>query len=507
MRNTLIKGAVILAAAGFISKFLGLFFRIPIINMIGEEGIGLYQLTYPLYSFLLAIAAGVPIAVSKMISEKMALNRDGEAHDIFKIAFKMLFVFGLFSTTLLVVFGKNLISLFDWPDEAYYSLLGISFAPVLTCMLSAFRGYFQGLQYMKFPAVSQILEQFTRVIVGVVLCYVLLKYSVPLAAGGASFGACVGSLVALMFMMYKYSKTKKRIKNPSTTTFTKIMFDILKIAIPISMAQTIGSVMSLIDSFMVPALLNSSGYSREIATALYGQLTGKAQVLINVPLTLSIALAQSTVPAISESYAKGTYEGLHKNINLAYKMAAIFAIPCSIGLFILAKPILSMLFMGSSDGYILMQILSVACVFIIGAQVSTSILNGISRTFAPLFAIIIGCVVKVVIGMILIKNPEFNIQGAAIATLISYIVIALVDFILVIKYTRVYTKVTQCIIMPLICGLAMGITVMMIYSKFYEITLSNSISTLISIGSGGVVYLVMLLLTRTLSIKEIKAMM
>ncbi|MEG1415525.1 MAG: polysaccharide biosynthesis protein [Clostridium sp.] len=507
MRNTLIKGAVILAAAGFISKFLGLFFRIPIINMIGEEGIGLYQLTYPLYSFLLAIAAGVPIAVSKMISEKMALNRDGEAHDIFKIAFKMLFVFGLFSTTLLVVFGKNLISLFDWPGEAYYSLLGISFAPVLTCMLSAFRGYFQGLQYMKFPAVSQILEQFTRVIVGVALCYILLKYSVPLAAGGASFGACVGSLVALIFMFYKYKSTKKNIKNNSKAKGSRILLDILKIAIPISMAQTIGSVMALIDSFMVPALLNSSGYSREIATSLYGQLTGKAQVLINVPLTLSIALAQSTVPAISESYAKGSFEGLRKNINLSYKIAAIFAIPCSIGLYILAKPILSMLFMGSSDGYDLMRILSIACVFIIGAQVSTSILNGVSRTFAPLFAIIIGCVVKVLVGIILIGNPALNIKGAAIATLISYVVIAVIDFILVMKYTRVYTNFTQCIIMPLICGLIMAITVTTIGTQLNGLGISSSITTLISILIGGVAYLLALLLTRTLTIKEVKSMM
>ncbi|MEG0371132.1 MAG: polysaccharide biosynthesis protein, partial [Clostridium sp.] len=350
MRNTLIKGTIILAAAGFVSKFLGLFFRIPIINMIGEEGIGLYQLTYPLYSFLLAMAAGIPIAVSKMISERMALSKASEANLIFKVSFKFLFVFGFIASGLLLIFGKKLIVVFDWPPEAYYSLVAISFAPFLTCMLSAYRGYFQGIQYMKFPAISQVLEQATRVVVGVALCYVLIKYGIPFAAGGASLGASIGSLVALMFMMHQYSKIKQS-GEKSSTSGRKILLEILRIAIPISMAQTIGSIMTLIDSFMVPTLLKNSGYTREIAIALYGQLTGKAQVLINVPLTLSIALAQSVVPAISESFATRSMISLRKNVNQSYKMAFIFALPCAIGLLTLAKPILAMIFMNNSDGY------------------------------------------------------------------------------------------------------------------------------------------------------------
>lgn len=507
MRSSLIKGTIILATAGFISKFLGLFFRIPIINMIGEEGIGLYQLTYPLYSFLLAMAAGIPIAVSKMISERIALHKRNEANLIFKVSFKFLFVFGFISSTIMIVFGKQLIEVFNWPNEAYYSLLGISFAPFLTCLLSSYRGYFQGIQYMSFPALSQILEQLTRVVVGVGLCYILLKYGIPLAAGGASFGASIGSFVALMFMMYKYSKiNKKSVSGEKVLSSTKILMEILKIAIPISMAQTIGSVMALIDSFMVPTLLKDSGYTREIATSLYGQLTGKAQVLINVPLTLSIALAQSTVPAISESFAKNSRDLLKRNVNLSYKMAFIFALPCALGLFTLSRPILSLIFMNNSDGYELMQILSIACIFIIAAQVSTSILNGIGRTFAPLFAIIIGCIIKVVIGIMLIPNPDLNIKAAAISTLISYIAISLIDFILVIKYTRVYTRLTESFIMPLICSLIMAFTVMASYSYLFNIIGKNSIVTLLSILIGGAVYSIALLLTKTLTVKEIKDM-
>lgn len=507
MRTGLIKGTIILAAAGFLSKFLGLFFRIPIINMIGEEGIGLYQLTYPLYSFLLAMAAGIPIAVSKMISERVALSKKGEANLIFKVSFRFLAVFGLIASIVMIVFGKKLIGVFNWPPEAYYSLLGISFAPFLTCILSSYRGYFQGLQYMAFPAVSQILEQVTRVIVGVGLCFFLLKYGIPIAAGGASFAASVGSLIALTFMMYKYSKIKKsNASEKCSTSATKILIEILRIAIPISMAQTIGSIMALIDSFMVPTLLKDSGYTSEIATALYGQLTGKAQVLINVPLTLSIALAQSTVPAISEAFARASKQLLSKNINSAYKVAFIFAMPCALGLFTLSKPILALIFMNNSDGYDLMQILSIACIFIIAAQVSTSILNGIGKTFAPLFAIIVGAVIKVITGAMLIPNPDLNIKAAAISTLISYIVIALIDFILVIKYTKVYTRLTESFIMPLICSLMMSISVMMSYKYLFRIIGKNSFSTLLAIFIGIIVYAIALFLTRTLTISEVKNM-
>ncbi len=505
MKSSLIKGTIILAAAGFLSKFLGLFFRIPIINMIGEEGIGLYQLTYPLYSFLLAMAAGIPIAVSKMISERIALSKKGEAMLIFKVAFRFLAVFGFIASFIMIFFGKQLITLFNWPEEAYYSLLGISFAPFLTCILSSYRGYFQGMQHMAYPAISQILEQITRVIVGVGFCYFLVKFGTEFAAGGASFGASVGSLVALIFMSYNYSKIKKKYKgDEKLPSSIKILSEILKIAIPISIAQTIGSVMALIDSFMVPTLLNQAGYTREIATSLYGQLTGKAQVLINVPLTLSIALAQSTVPAISEAFAKGGKALLSKNINLSYKMAFIFAMPCALGLFTLSKPILSLLFLGDTSGYDLMMILSIACIFIIAAQVSTSILNGVGKTFAPLFAIIIGCIIKVGVGVVLIPNPDLNIKAAAYSTLISYIAISLIDFILVIKYTKVYTSLIETFIMPLICAAFMSVSVTASYTYLLSIIGKDSITTLISIFLGIIVYGIMLILTKTLTIKEMK---
>lgn len=505
-KKDLIRGTLILGLAGITAKFLGFFFRIPLINMIGEEGIGLYQLTYPLYTFLLAIAAGIPIAVSKMISERLALGKRREAKNIFKIALITLCVFGGATSFLLIVFSQEIISALKWSKDAYYSLIGISLAPLFTCLLSSYRGYFQGLQYMGPPASSQLFEQITRVVVGVGLAYIFLPKGIAVAAGAASFGAVSGSIVALLWMMYFYSKNKiDSFSGESSSSMKRLLFEMLRIAIPISLAQTIGSVMNLLDSMMVPALLRESGYAEQTATALYGQLSGKAMVLINVPLTLSIALAQSIVPAIAEAHAKGVRDNLEKNVRMAYKTAMILALPCAAGLYTLAYPILSLVFRGMADGWQLMQILAIGSIFIIVAQASTSVLNGIGRTTVPLIAMLVGCAIKITISLIFIPIPEFNIKAAAYGTLLSYIAVAFIDLILVVKYTKVYIGIVHTFITPVICTAAMMFSVMFVYNKVSATLSSSDIATLLAILSGVVVYFIMLLVTRTMSIREIRS--
>ena len=504
-KKSFIRGTLILGIGGIVSKFLGFFFRIPLIYMIGEEGIGLYQLTYPLYAFLLALAAGIPTALSKMISERNALNKQREAHNIFKIALYILAIFGGISSILIIVFAKTIIDSFKWNKGVYYSLLGISLAPLFTCILSAYKGYFQGFQSMGAPAISQIIEQLTRIIVGVGLAYVLLSKGIGVSAGAASFGATVGSFIGLIWMISRYNKNKQPYSATQESASTlSLSLEILKFAIPISLGQAIGSIMALIDSVMVPGLLRGSGYSEQLATVLYGQLTGKAFVLINVPLTLSIALAQSTVPAISESFAVKNKHKLSRSIKMSFKLAMIIALPCAGGLFILAKPILSLIFSGNGDGWELMQILAIASIFIIIAQTSTSILNGIGKILFPVIAMIFGGVIKIMISYVFVPVPSLNIKAAAYGTLFAYGLVALIDFILVVKSTKVYINIQEVFINPAICTIIMIFTVLVAYSSIYKYTEHNSIATLGSIGIGSLVYIIMLHITKTLSFSDMK---
>lgn len=504
-KRNLIKGTLILGVAGIIAKFLGIFFRIPLIYMIGEEGIGLYQLTYPLYTFLLAISAGIPVALSKMISERIALRKTKEAKKIFKIAFIIMGVFGGTASLCLILFSNVIIGTFRWNKEAYYSLIGISLAPFFTCILSVCKGYFQGLQFMTAPAVSQVLEQITRVVFGVSLAYILLPMGIAASAGGASFGAVAGSMVGLIWMRSCFSKNRIiHQQDEKTLTSGEIFIEILKIAIPISLGQAIGSIMSLIDSMMIPGLLKMSGFSEKVATELYGQLTGKAFVLISVPLTLSMALAQSTVPAISESYAVKDGRRISEKIKTSYRLAMILALPCCAGLYALARPILSLIFQGMDGGWELLQILSIASIFIILAQTSTSVLNGIGRTIMPVLAMIAGATVKIIISSIFVPLPELNIRAAAYGTVISYAIVAIIDIIFVLKYTKTTFSLKNIFIGPMVCTVVMIFMVVLIYTNMYNLTVSNNISTMVSILGGVLVYVLMLIITNTLSISDMK---
>ncbi|TDT63465.1 putative polysaccharide biosynthesis protein [Fonticella tunisiensis] len=504
-KKSLVKGTLMLALSGIIAKFLGFFFRIPLIYMIGERGIGLYQLTYPLYTFLLALAAGIPTAISKMISERIALNKRKEAHNIFKIALFIMIIFGCLSSLGLMVFSREIIKVSKWPEDAYYSIIGISFAPIFTCILSVYRGYFQGLQEMAPPAASQIIEQIMRVAVGVGIAYLLLSTGIPEAAGGAAFGAAAGAVSGLLLMLICYRGNRIEYSAFEKSSPRRFLFgEILKIAIPVSIGQAIGSIMALIDSMIVPGLLMISGYSEYTATILFGQLTGKAHVLINVPLTLSVALAQNVVPAISSAYAVKDTIRLNRNVKIAFKFAMLLALPSCAGLYALAAPILSMIFQGMGDGWELMQILAIASIFIIIAQTATSVLNGIGKTVLPVLAMVIGSGIKVIINIVFIPFPQLNIKAAAYSTLVAYIFIAVLDIVFVIKSTDVCINLQELFIMPAICTVVMILSVLLIYGKMFDLTGSNNKSTFSAVLAGAAVYGIMLLITGNLSIKDIK---
>jgi stage V sporulation protein B len=262
--------------------------------------------------------------------------------------------------------------------------------------------------------------------------------------------------------------------------------------------------MGLIDSMMVPGLLRSSGLSYQVATKLYGQMTGKAFVLINVPLTLSMALSQSTVPAISDAYAVRDYRKLERNIKTAVKMAIILALPCCTGLYVLSRPILSMIFQGMSDGWELMQILSAGAVFIIIAQVCTSILNGMGRTIMPVVILAAGCIVKIAVNVAFIPVPQLSIKAAAYATVAAYVVVALLDILLVVKYTKIRLDFAGMFAGPLACTIVMSVIVIVVYSNIYNLWYNNTAATVIAITAGGLAYLAMLMVTRTMDYKELK---
>ena len=284
-KQSLIRGSIILGVAGILTRFLGLFFRWPLIMLIGDEGIGYYQMSYPLYMFFIAMASGVPVAISKMISEKNATNDIYGSFEVMKESAILMTIIGTGTTLALFFFAKPIVLFLKWDPKAYYSLIGISFAPIVISFVTIFRGFFQGLQNMTPSAISQIIEQIGRVIFGVGLAVFLLPRGIEYSAGGAAFGATAGAVLGGAYLYSNYKRVKKRYAIKKIKSNPEILNTILKIAIPISLGTTVSSIMNLIDSILVPQKLLDAGFTNVQSTVLYAQLTGKASVIVNIPLT------------------------------------------------------------------------------------------------------------------------------------------------------------------------------------------------------------------------------
>lgn len=492
-KQSLLKGTFILAFAGILAKFMGIFFRWPLIMLIGDEGIGYYQMSYPLYTFFIAVASGIPIAISKLVAEKNATGDRAGAVQVLKNALFLMLILGGGFTAFLLIFSKSLIGFFKWDYKSYYSLLGIAFAPLVISIMSSFRGFFQGMQNMYPTAVSQIIEQFGRVCIGVGLAYLLLPKGIHFSAGGAAFGAAAGGVLAGTYLVLTYMKYKKEFTYGRIKRDKFILSKLLRIAIPISLGATAGSVMSLIDSFLVPQKLLQAGFGYEQATALYGQLTGKAFVLVSVPLTLSMALCISLVPVIAEAYLLGNSAEVKKKMDTAIRLSAVIAVPSFLGLYFMAAPILGLIFPGHSDGYKILQILSITIPFIVLSQSCTSILQGIGKYITPVINLVLGCAVKIIMTYTLVAIPHINVYGAAIGSIAGYAVAAILNFSKVKKALKVKLDYYDIIIKPSFASIIMIITVVFIYMNVYNYTVSNSISTCVSVMGGGILYVILIL--------------
>ncbi|WP_461207199.1 putative polysaccharide biosynthesis protein [Clostridium sp. DL1XJH146] len=504
-KQSLIKGTIVLGVAGLFSRFLGIFFRIPLLMLTGDEGMGYYQLAYPMYMFYVALSGGIPLAMSKLISERNALGDEEGIIKVFKEALLLMFVIGLGTSCFMIFYSNHLIKLFSWDNKAYYSLVALGIAPVFIAILGSFRGFFQGLQTMTPTGTSQVLEQIGRVVVGIGLAFILLPRGVEYAAGGATLGAAVGAFVGGFYLVVKYIKLRKYFKVGKACYDSKIMREILILAIPISLGAAVSTVMNLIDSAIVPQRLLQAGFTVKEATILYGQLTGKAAVLVNIPFTLSTALSISIMPIMAETYLINDKKGLIKNINMAFKIGAVIALPSTYGLYFLAKPVMGLVFAGQYGGCEILKYYALAIPFIILTGVTTTILQSTVCKITPVINLLIGCIVKIIIATYLITIPSLNIYGAVISTIGAYIVAATLNMILIKNKLKISINLYETIIKPTYAATFMIIIVLFVFIKSYNLTNSNTISCILSVSLGIIVYGIQIVIFEIFNYAKLKA--
>lgn len=514
-KENFIKGAAILSVAGLLVKILGAVYRIPLTNLIGTEGIGYYQPAYNIYNLLLVVSlSGFPTAIAKLVSERRALQNYEGAYQVYKVSRWGLFLIGLVSSVLVLVFARQLVTFIGFPG-AYYSMLALVPALFAVPLLSAYRGFFQGTQNMGPIAISQLIEQVFRVAVGLYLAYAFVGRGLEEAAAGATFGASAGGVAALVLIYLMFFFSKKSIKEEmklSAHNKLEPVWDIVKsllyIAIPITIGASVAPLMGIMDSYIVSNRLSAIGYTSEQIADMFGELSGTAQTLINFPQVFSTAVAMSLVPVITDAFTRKQTSRLNETANAGVKMSLIIGLPCGIGLFMLAEPVIALLYASlgpekhASSGALL-EILAIGVIFLTLVQAFTAILQSINKQFKPVKNLVVGLVVKVVLSYILIGMESINIKGAAISTTISYLVVALLNWRDVNK-TKIKVNLIQVSARPLLSAALMAVATGVSFGVFKSLLGSQNLATLGSISVAVVVYGVSLFLTGAITKEDLE---
>jgi len=397
--QSFLQGAFILAVAGVLSRLLGALYRFILPYFLDDAGLGLFQMAYPIYSTLLSLSAfGIPVAISKLVSEKLALGRGRGAMRVFRIALIMLAAAGLsFSLFLLAIaptFARQVLK----EERAIANIMAIAPAIFFVSVMAAFRGLFQGFQQMTYYGVSQVVEQVVRVSTILLAAILLASYGTTWQAAGANFGAVTGGIAGLGYLFFVYVSKRGEIErrflsgpqspHDGEESTPDIIYRILQLAIPISLAGVIFPIVSFIDSIVVPSRLHVAGFGSE-ATAMYGILTAKAMPFINAPTVITGALAVSLVPAISEALATKNMAQVRSRAKAGVRVTFLLNIPAAVGLFLLARQVPDMLWDSPEVGGPL-SILAAGMFFLTVQQASSGIMQGMGRPDIPVRNLILG---------------------------------------------------------------------------------------------------------------------
>jgi stage V sporulation protein B len=510
MANKFISGTLILTLSGFVVKAIGSINWIILSRILGGEGIGIYQMAFPIYLLALEISsAGIPIAISIITAEKAAQKDYGGAHRIFNVSLTMLCSTALI-LSILVFFGARW--LIDYQiireSRAYYSLIALAPAIFFTTIIAGYRGYLQGWQLMTPTALSQIIEQIVRVVVMLAFAAILLPYGLDYAAGGASLGAGAGGIAALLCLLYYYYKLQRSLPHTDTHIFPKesvrhILGRIITLSIPISLASIMLPVVSNLDLLIVPRRLEVAGFSTAQSTELFGYLTGMSVPLINLATILTAAMAMSLVPAISNAHTLHNTQMIFDKTSSAMRVALLATIPFSVMLYVLAEPVVTFIY-NAPGATKATQAIAVAIIFLGIHQVTTGILQGLKRPTIPVVNMGIACVVKVACNWFLVAIPALGIAGGSYATVADIGVAAMLNLYFIYRHTG-YTMSIKNIGRNIASAVVMGFIMHHCY-LFLHAYMGLFLTLLITVLIGSAVYLGLMYIMGGLNKEDVQKM-
>ncbi len=545
----------IILFAQIMVKILGFIYRIVITNIqdFGDAGNGFYNAGFQVYTVLLAISSvGIPNAVAKTVSERAAVGNYKGAHSIFRSAFILFAGIGVIGMGLLYL-GADFIALNIMKmDGVQYVMRALAPSIFFVCISSVIRGYFQGLNDMKATSRSQMFEQVFKCVTTIIFVMLavgttppamefvsrhlflyrgnLTKTPAELLAAWANAATAVSTFLSFIYLALFYARRKKGIAEQirqsavqsASESTGKIMKAILFLSIPISLASIITAVNRVVDLATItrcieiafadcipaygntPAVYNPTLAQLDAEAVRLSGMLSKSDTLINMPLALNVAFATVLVPSISRALALGDKKEASEKITYSFLISILLILPCCVGYIVLAKPIYTIIYPNASLGSDLLAYMAVSLIFSALSQTMSGALQGLGKALVPAISILAGCVIKIILNIVLIRQPEINIYGAAISSIACQFTAFLISFIILSKYISLKMSLTKYILKPLSACIIMGAAAYLVYTASMHIVHSNLISALLAIAIAAVIYAVLIFAFKIMSEDEVK---
>lgn len=522
-QESFIRGAMMLSLAALVSRLLGALYK-PIVARIfapfdghgGAAGIGLTQVPLTTYMVILSFSSvGLNVGISRLVAERMALGDVRGARRVFRYALRLMAALGLVSSIALWFGAPWIVLLIS--DQIVDTIPGFrAMAPALffVSVMAAYRGLFQGFQYMTPNAYSQIIEQVVRVVAGVILTYFLVRYSVPMGAAGFNFGDVLGAMAGLGYLLWLVRSSGHSLWAARAEAATiegsggdqvfedswELAKRIFRVAGPIALVGAVVPLMMLADTFFVFRSLAGVGILGAEAQAQYGMLTNVFMV-INLPAVFTTAIYVSILPAITEAVTLGKRDVARQRTAQAYRMTTLLALPAQAGLFALAAGVYSILF-GDTAGSSVMAAMSWSTAAIMLQQTTSGVLQGSGQISLPVRNFILGALVKAFLTWL--WTGTYGINGAAYATAVGFGLAAALNLYQVERVVGRTFKLGNMLIRPLAAALAMAWAIGMAQPILLRWTGSLNLTTTVLIPAGGLVYGLVLLLIQGVDRREIE---
>lgn len=514
-KETFLQGILVLVFSQILIKVLGLVQTLYLTNRkgFGDSGNAIYMGSYQIYALLLSISSiGIPNAISKLVSERIAIGDNSGAHKVFKVALLTFGIIGMIGTLLLFCGAGYISDMWLEIPESKVTLMILAPGVFFVAISSVLRGYFSGRQQMKATANAQSFEQFWKTLLTIIfveIAVILTSTNTTYMAAAATLATSTAIVFSFIYLYRYYIKERKfiSIKNENgvkteNKRIKEIVKTILWIAIPISLTAILSSLNKLVDSTTVVKMLKPI-LGEEVAKAKYGILSAKVDILTSLPLAFNVAFATALVPAISAANAKHDMDTINKRVSFSLLLSLIIGLPCTAGMFLYANEILLLLFPNASDGGVLLAISAFTIIFTILAQTINGILQGFGKVKTPVIALGIGVIAKIIANVLLMPIEGIYENGAAIGSVLCHLISFIIVYIVLIKTVKLNFSLFGLAIKPIIATILMSVISYGIYMAV-RIILPIRIATIIAIIVAVIVFVASLLILKVFSKEEIE---